>query len=232
MGNRAVIYHLHGWGLCQSLDEIELKTVPKAGQHLTLDVEGGLQVTVVVMAVEHNSVVIKQVPFKQETPMADHLLDPASSLPASMARFFQNKFRAAMAAKNRELADGAAISEPVPQIPVESEMKKIEVFCNFIEKFLNDNPPSTVQPMDRAHAVRLINGEAFTLGSSEPQVRGSMQPSLPMHVTGRPAEVAEAYGRGPQNSMSPSGIPQGAENMASEQPMSDAAAPQPSRSYR
>ena len=82
-------------------------------------------------------------------------------------------------------------------------MQKLTIFCNFVNDYLGTNPPSTMQPMGSSYGVKLVTGESFTIGNADQTVRGSMQPSTQQHVTGRPAEIAEAYGQSPDSSVLP-----------------------------
>jgi len=160
--------------------------------------------------------------------MSNDLLNPEAPTPAGLMAFFQVKYRTAMEAQNKELRDECPPDETPLQIEVEFEMNKLRIFSNFVDDYLEKNPPSTVQAMDRAYGIKLVTGEAFVIGGATPQPRGSMQPSRSMHVTGSVAELAEAYGQGQggdRNPMTPSGAPkgtvaageQGSQNLAEQQ---------------
>lgn len=91
--------------------------------------------------------------------------------------------------------ENAPVGTTAAQIAVESEIDKLRIFCRYIDDYLEKNPPSTIQPMDRSYGIKLTTGEAFTIGVTPPAARrGSMQPSVQHAVTGDPHAIAEAYG--------------------------------------
>ena len=139
--------------------------------------------------------------------LPDHLADKMTGLPPDMIQFFQDKYKQSMATKNRELREEAEAMQTtvVSQIPVEVEMQKIVIFCNFVRQFLKEHPPSTIQPLDRSYGVKLTTGETFVIGDSTAQVRGSMQPSHTLAVTGQPQALAEVYGQAGQPAVAPEG---------------------------
>jgi len=164
---------------------------------------------------------------------ADPLLDNPDNQPESLIQFLLRRYRLAMEAKNQQLAEEHKLSRAgdPPQIDINAELEKLQVFVRYGDKYLNEHRPSELFYPDANFGIRLDNGESFVVAPPVANVRGTMQPSSYAPITGaRYAKEME-----PGNSFAITGRakapPPGAKDMSLPTPASNQTLATPPKRY-
>ena len=114
----------------------------------------------------------------------DPLLDKGDGQ-VDIMDFMLSKYESAMAERNNKqvIAHNDKPGHP-PQIEVEREMAKISTFTNFVKRYLTHHRPVELFYPDANFGIRLDNQESFVIAPPNMELRGSMQESHPVMVTG------------------------------------------------